>query len=336
MKNLIRNLKVPTGNICVMMGEKDLPIEYLSIGDYGKDHNIKADFLGLNKEIKGVTTNEIMSLSEKWVITISSQYGCSMNCSMCDVPRVGKGVNATYNDLTNQLLNAIKLHPEITHTKRLNVHYARMGEPTFNTSILEHAKKLKEIIKPHLGDSLVHPVISTMLPKSRRVHLENFIFDWCHIKNTEFKGDAGIQFSINSTDNNQRKIIFSNNSLDLFDISDIGERMPNPIGRKYTLNFALTDDSIINAKRLHQLFDPNKFMVKITPIHITAACKDNGIKTTGGYDTYIPYKKVEQELKAEGFDVLVFIPSKDEDDSLITCGNAILSGSTPKTNYEEV
>ena len=50
----------------------------------------------------------------------------------------------------------------------------------------------------------------------------------------------------------------------------------------------------------------------------------------------MPYKDVEERLKGVGFDVIVFIPSKDEDNSLITCGNAILSGSTPKTKYTEL
>ena len=45
---ITKNIKVPTGNICVMQGEKGL-IEFLSIGDYGKDSNIKADFLGITK-----------------------------------------------------------------------------------------------------------------------------------------------------------------------------------------------------------------------------------------------------------------------------------------------
>jgi 23S rRNA (adenine2503-C2)-methyltransferase len=34
---------------------------------------------------------------------------------------------------------------------------------------------------------------------------------------------------------------------------------------------------------------------------------------------------VEEALKNEGFDVIVFIPSKEEDESRITCGNAILA-----------
>ena len=161
MSKIIRNLKVPTGNICVMEGEKG-KIEFLSVGDYGKDLNIKADFLGVTRELNGVPNGEIMPLSEKWVITISTQYGCSIGCKFCDVPKVGPGLNATLQDLNNQLIEAIKLHLEIKSTNRLNLHYARMGEPTFNWNVIDHAKQLQDIIWPHLGVSRVHPVISTI------------------------------------------------------------------------------------------------------------------------------------------------------------------------------
>ena len=329
-----RNIKVPTGNICVMEGEKG-DIEFLSIGDYGKNTNIKADFLGITRELNGVPNGEIMPLSEKWVITISTQYGCSMNCLFCDVPKVGKGLNATFNDLTNQLIEGLKLHPEIHGTKRLNLHYARMGEPTFNFDVLEHAKALHHIVHPYIGNSMIHPVISTMLPKAN-VRLMEFLNEWCDIKNSTYRGDAGLQFSINSTDNDQRKEMFSDNTLTLEEISEIGYLLPTPKGRKYALNFALADNYIVDAVRLKELFNPNKFMVKITPLHKTQSCDDNHIATTGGYEEFTPYQKPEQDLKDAGFDVIVFVPSYDEDLGLITCGNAILSGSLPKVKYIEL
>lgn len=324
---ITRNIKVPTGNICVMQGEKGL-IEFLSIGDYGKNANIKADFLGITRELNGVPNGDIMPLSEKWVITISTQYGCSMGCKFCDVPKVGKGINATLNDLTNQLTQGLLLHPEITATKRLNLHYARMGEPTFNFDVTEHARRLHKIVKPIIGNSLIHPVISTMLPR-RNKRLMEFLQDWCEIKNYNYRGDAGLQFSINSTDDKQREEMFSGNSLTLIEISEIGMLLPEPKGRKYALNFALADNYIINANKLVALFDPDKFMVKITPLHKTQSCNINGIQTTGGYDSFTPYQKIESDLKKVGFDVIVFIPSYDEDMGLITCGNAILSGNMP-------
>lgn len=54
------------------------------------------------------------------------------------------------------------------------------------------------------------------------------------------------------------------------------------------------------------------------------------------YNLFVPYKKVEEDLKADGFDVIVFVPSYDEDNGLITCGNAILSGKKPTSSYKEV
>lgn len=329
---ITKNIQVPTGNICIGIGEKGL-LEFLSIGDYGKDANIKADFLGVTRELNGVLNGEIMPLTEKWVVTISTQYGCSMGCKFCDAPKVGRGINATAKDLAEQVVSALMLHPEIAATKRLNVHYARMGEPTFNRAVLENAKELRKIVRPNIGRSLIHPVVSTMLPRHNK-HLVEFLQDWCDIKNNDYRGDAGLQFSINSTEDSQREEMFCGNSLSLEEIAEIGRLLPDPMGRKYALNFALADDYVINGERLKQLFDPIKFMCKITPLHRTSSCNENGIRTTGGYEEFTPYQGVEADLKRAGFDVIVFVPSYDEDDGLITCGNAILSGSVPKCKYK--
>ena len=99
------------------------------------------------------------------------------------------------------------------------------------------------------------------------------------------------------------------------------------------MNFALADEYEVDAKKLRRLFDPNKFIVKITPLHYTKSCLENNIVTTDGYNEYTPYKKAEEELKNEGFDVLVFVPSYDEDLGRITCGNAILSGTVPEIEH---
>src|SRR5574343_1863022 len=107
---IIQHLKVPTGDILVVQGECG-KLEMLSLGDYGKDVNLKADFLGLYRELEKVQHCDLLPLTEKWVVTISTQYGCSMNCSFCDVPRGGPGKNATFKDLIHQVLIAItKIH----------------------------------------------------------------------------------------------------------------------------------------------------------------------------------------------------------------------------------
>ena len=317
-------LKVPTGHICTIDGDKG-KLEFVSLQDYGKNKNIKANFLGYTNEINQVPHGELLPLTDKWVVTMSTQYGCSMNCKFCDVPKVGPGINASYNDLKKQLIEALKLHPEVTRTKRLNIHYARMGEPTWNTSVLNFTVDVKNIIKPYLGDSLIHPVISTMMPRKNQ-GLSDFLLYWTNvIKNDLFKGDAGLQFSINTTDDKLREDLFSGNSYSLKCISNFVSHLPKPIGRKYALNFALGDNFEVDPVKLSDLFDTNNCMIKITPIHITNACKENHIETKDGYFDYTPYRDIENRLIDKGFDVLVFIPSVEEDTSRITCGNAILS-----------
>jgi 23S rRNA (adenine2503-C2)-methyltransferase len=328
---IIRNIQVPTGNICIAEGEKG-KLEFLSLGDYGKEKNVKANFLGLSEDINGVPGGEIMPLEEKWVITISSQYGCSMGCKFCDVPKVGPGLNATSDDMLNQIDLAVGLHPEVEYTERLNVHYARMGEPTFNPDVIWSAIELRG---KYGFAKTVHPVVSTMLPKKNK-DLKAFLTDWCKIKNGVYNGEAGLQFSINSTSDEQREDMFNGSSLRLEEISKIADALPMPKGRKYALNFALADGYEVDARRLRELFHPDKFMVKITPLHATNSCEENHIQTTDGYEYFTPYKQVEQDLIDIGFDVLVFIPSYDEDQGRITCGNAILSGTEPLTEFKEM
>ena len=171
-----------------------------------------------------------------------------------------------------------------------------------------------------------------MMPKNNK-DLIWFLNEWMDIKNDTYRGDAGLQFSINSTNDNERNEMFNNNSLSLEEISNIANDLDFPRGRKLTLNFALADYEI-NARTLVNLFDPKKFICKLTPMHVTCSCKDNNILTSDGYSKFTPYQKVEQELKSMGFDVIVFVPSHEEDEGRITCGNAILSGSLPECEYK--
>ncbi len=307
---ILKNVTVPTGNILIVQGYLG-KLEMLSIGDYGKDVNLTR---------KPVSHCDLLPLSEKWVITISTQYGCSMGCEFCDVPKVGPGRNATFNDLASQVITGLKLHPDITRTKRLNIHFARMGEPTWNPNVLDCAKWLHEHILPE--HEVVHPVVSTMMPK-RNEWLKTFIHSWMRIKNRLYNGNAGLQLSINSTDEDERDNMFSGNALPLPEIAKIMDGII-PVGRKITLNFAVAGYDI-DPNVLLRYFSPELYLIKLTPMHKTKTAQEAGIKTFGDYTEYYPYEEYDNALRKAGYDVLVFIASKEEDESRITCGNAILA-----------
>ncbi|MDX1535166.1 MAG: hypothetical protein R3346_00135 [Candidatus Spechtbacterales bacterium] len=328
---------IPTGYLFTGDYSKGM-LETLSIGDYGKHYNVKADFLGYDKDIEGVPNTYCMPLSEKWVVTVSTQYGCIMRCTFCDVPNVPWSGNVPFEDLKAQFYNAISLFPDVHYTERLNLHYARMGDPIFNVAVFEfsrwlHANKRQIAEDTGLRIEVLHPVLTTSLPR-KFTKLEERILEWCEIKNEIYNGQAGLQFSINSTSEEQRNEMFSGMQLRLADLAKIAEKMPDPVSRKYCLNFAYATDFEIDADLVASLFDSEKFMCKITPIHNNNACRENNIVTIGGYDSYHPYRKPEEDLKAAGFDVLIFVPSIDEEDGLVTCGNAVLGGSMLKTSED--
>lgn len=328
---------IPTGYLFTGNYDKG-QLETLSIGDYGKHVNVKADFLGYTRDLEGVPNTHCMPLSEKWVITVSTQYGCRMKCNFCDVPKVRWRGNATFADLQSQFYNAISLFPQVKYTERLNLHFARMGDPIFNSEVQDFSCWLyrnKRAIAEDTGLRIetLHPVLTTSLPW--RFHLlETRLRGWCDIKNDVYNGQAGLQFSINSTSDVQRDEMFGGEALDLDSFARIADGLPYPVSRKYCLNFAYASNFEVDGERIRRLFDPDKFMCKITPIHNNNACRENGIETIGGYDSYAPYREPEESLKAAGFDVLVFVPSLDEEDGLVTCGNAILGGSTLKSEPE--
>lgn len=314
----MEEIKTHTGKIYVDAENK---LEFLTVGDYGKENNIKANFLGLTKEINGVE-NTAVDLSKKWVATISTQKGCPMKCKFCDVPKFGFFGNASVDELAYQIETIIK-NEEVKETKRFNVHFARMGEPTWNENVLAFVMVLKELVKTcGLKAQTVHPVVSTMLPKANK-KLKQYIKTWCAIKNDFYNGEAGLQFSINSTDDDQRNKLFDGKSLSLSEISELAKELPMPKGRKYTLNFPVTKQTILDAKRLSELFDKEKFIVKITPIHETHSAIENGFEVSG-YADYDVYRQFEQPLLKKGWDVIVFVPSKEEDSDRITCGNALI------------
>lgn len=326
-------INVPTGKIITENFTKG-PLEFLSIGDYGQAANIKADFLGASDPIHGVPNGEIMPLEEKWVITISTQYGCNMKCLFCDVPLVGPGKNVSAEDMLKQIKLAREQYPEVLSTKRLNLHYARMGEPTFNPAVIEVSKWLatnsEELL--NLPSGTFHPVLTTMMPKKNKI-LQSMVDQWIDVKNIWFGGEANIQVSINSTNEEQRQYMYQGCALTLEEISEVVKDFPDPVGRKYCLNMAMADGYESDGGKMAHLFDPDKWMVKITPIHVNTATTQNGIKSTDGYDLYDFYAPHEENFKSAGFDTLVFVPSYDEDYGMITCGNAVLSGRMPEVEY---
>lgn len=312
--------KTHTGKIVT---DTDLTLEYLYVGDYGKENNIKASFLGYDKRIDKVEHKPV-DITDKLVVTVSSQKGCPMNCNFCDCPKLGFKGNATLPELITEIISGVALSG-IKHGQRLNVHYARMGEPTFNPNVITSAEYIAQMLMSENSDvtfDTYHPVVSTMMPKSNK-NLKEFLHKWVTTGFVYGGEDGfGLQFSINTLDENDRNEMFRNRSLSLQEISNIIKELPYPKKRKYTLNFAVTSKSNLDVDLMNKYFDKEKCIVKMTPIHETVEAVDEGYEIVHDFDVY---EQFEQPLVNDGWDVIVFVPSKEEDEDRITCGNSLIA-----------
>ena len=303
--------------------DTDLNLEYLYVGDYGKENNIKASFLGYDKRIDEVKHHDV-DITDKLVVTVSSQKGCPMNCNFCDCPKLGFKGNATLPELVTEIMSGVALSG-IKHGKRLNVHYARMGEPTFNSNVITSAEYIAKMLADENSDVTFdeyHPVVSTMMPKVNK-NLKEFLHKWVETGFVYGGEDGfGLQFSINTLDEDDRNAMFRNKSMSLQEISDVIKELPMPKKRKYTLNFAVTSKSNLDVELMNKYFDKEKCIVKITPIHETVEAVDEGYEIVKDFDVY---EKFEQPLVDDGWDVIVFMPSREEDADRITCGNSLIA-----------
>ena len=76
MFEVLEKINVPTGHIVVCETGSGGKIEFVSMGDYGKDVNLNTD---------GRVNNDtpMIPLTDKWVVTISTQKGCVCQCKFC-------------------------------------------------------------------------------------------------------------------------------------------------------------------------------------------------------------------------------------------------------------
>jgi len=76
--------------------------------------------------------------SEKWILTISTLYGCPVSCTICDAGSYYLG-RMSKEAMFWQLDYMIsRRFPEgKIPVNQLKVHFTRMGEPAFNMSVLD-------------------------------------------------------------------------------------------------------------------------------------------------------------------------------------------------------
>ncbi len=254
---------------------------------------------------------------EKWVLLVSTMFGCPIGCVMCDAGGHYLGKPTKEQIFTQIDFLVRKRYPDrIIPAKQFKIQFARMGEPSLNPDVLEVLDELPEL---YHAPGLM-PSLSTVAPKGS----ENFMDRLLEIKFNRYAGGHfQFQFSIHTTDETLRDEIIPVKKWSFAEMSAYGERFYAPGDRKITLNFALAQNMPVEPGILLNYFDPDKFLIKITPLNPTYQALENNL--TSYIDPYVEdngYEIVEA-LKQAGYQVIVSIGEVEENLIGSNCGQYI-------------
>lgn len=263
---------------------------------------------------------------DKWVLLVSTMFGCPIGCSMCDAGGHYQG-KPTKEQIFSQIDFLVKKrYPSGTiPAKQFKIQFARMGEPSLNPSVLD---VLDELPQRYDAPGLM-PSLSSVAPKGTGDFFERLL----EIKYSKYSGGHfQFQFSIHTTDETFRDQIIPVKKWSFAEMAEFGERFYAPGDRKVTLNFALAKDMPVDPAVLLDYFTPNKFLIKITPLNPTYQAMENNLSSyINPHVESIGYQVVES-LKKAGYQVIVSIGELEENYIGSNCGQYIkrhLSASNP-------
>jgi 23S rRNA (adenine2503-C2)-methyltransferase len=253
---------------------------------------------------------------QKWIINLSTQFGCPVGCPFCDAAFAYHG-NLAAEDLLAQVRWGIERHPArlAAECAKLKVHFARMGEPAMNPACLEAARALPELIAtPGLWCCM-----ATVAPRGR----EAWFDELADIAHALYPGRFQLQFSVQSTAAADRRRLTPIDHWSLAEIAAYGRAFHRPDDRRVVLNFALARDVAFEPEVIQEHFDPEHFAIKLTPVNPTARGAEHGFETVLRSERQTAIAAACDALTGRGFDVVLSIGDEREDQVGSNCGQAV-------------
>lgn len=300
--------------IVAKAGNEEIAMVYIAELDGGNGKEPKSSGKKLIEFVESVQPPT--PRREKWVLIVSTLFGCPVGCSFCDAGLYYDG-KLTKEEILSQI--DFLIHNRFPRggvpVKKFKIQFARMGEPALNENVLDVLEDLPDIYDaPGLMPSL-----STIAPKGTDRFFERLI----DIKNRVYGGRFQLQFSIHTTDTEKRKTIIPVKVWDFDRIARYGERFHNKGDRKITLNFALAEDMPMDPDTMIDHFSPEIFVIKVTPVNPTCSAKRNKITShiVPGRENY----EILEALEKRGYDVILSIGELKENDIGSNCGQHIMN-----------
>ncbi|MEW6456986.1 MAG: radical SAM protein [Acidobacteriota bacterium] len=292
--------------IVAKVGREDIAMIYIAEMDKGK----QIEFVE--------SVQPPLPREKKWVLIVSTLYGCPVSCRFCDAGGNFQG-KLSKDEIVFQIDYLIKMRfPERrVSVEKFKIQFARMGEPAFNQDVLDVLMELPDLCN---APGLI-PSISTIAPEGT----DKFFKRLLDIKKRYYRGKFQFQFSIHTTDVKLRKWLVPVKKWDFGKMAEYGDIFYEKGDRKIALNFALANGMPVNPDILLHHFNPDKFLIKITPVNPTHQATKNKISSH-----ILPEKKeypIIDALCRAGYEVLLSIGELEENYIGSNCGQYI-------TNYK--
>jgi len=266
-------------------------------------------------------------IEEKWVILVSTLFGCPVGCKMCDAGNaIPYGGPISVEGMLAQIDYAVvKRFPEgLPKIKKFKIQFARMGEPSFNPDVIKVLRQLPKIY-PNAG---LLPSVSTIAPRGR----DDFFAELKRVKDDLYSdGHFQLQFSIHTTDPQKRDWLIPIKKWDLSEVAEYGNKFYSLGDRKITLNFALSEDAPLDPDTLLKHFSPDKFLIKITPVNPTCEATKNQIKSFA--DSQNNIRNLKKGLEESGYEVIVSIGELEENEIGSNCGQLVMKYLKEKNGF---
>ena len=315
-------------NVCYLPSGR---IFLVNIGDYLIECTEMRDVAvdgKLHAEVRQATDphviwKHLVPYEKKWLLTVSTQFGCVHDCLFCDVAQLPFQGNLSQQQIEDQVKLLIVNTPYVNECSKVKIGFARMGEPAHNLNNVLGAMTQLNNISLELGKRFHWlPCFNTILPckimgnKTPEEVLNTVI----GVKEECFCGNLHLQISCNSTDEAERQRLFGGSQV--MPIEDIIKQVNNIniTKRTVTLNFIIMKNIEVSVEKLKKMgLNGRKFTVKLIPLNQTMNSENNNLETFANYNNYEDLLKLQDEFTKAGVPVVVDAIAKCEEAGLC-CG----------------
>lgn len=255
-----------------------------------------------------------LSRERKWVLLVSTLFGCPIGCKMCDAGGHYTG-KPTAEEIFEQVdfLVRRRFPDRRVPSQQFKIQFARMGEPALNPHVLT---VLEGLPRRYHAPGLM-PSLSTIAPAGAGRFFESLI----DIKRRLYgDGRFQFQFSIHTTDERLRRELIPVKTWDFRQMAEYGARWFDAGDRKVTLNFALAQGMPIDPDALLRYFSPDNYVIKITPLNPTYRAIENGLASYLDPMQAATDSGVVVALRQAGYEVIVSIGEVEENRIGSNCG----------------